>query len=134
MFVRAKKSGKYRYLQVVHNQRVEGKVRQQVIGTLGRVDGLEKTGQLDGLMASCSRYAREVAVLDAHRGGKMPPGESVRIGPSMVFERLWRESGMPKVTRELAAGRKYEFTLLLRTSERYLPGSSPDNGAGKWVK
>jgi hypothetical protein len=111
MFVRAKKSGKYHYLQVVHNRRVEGKVRQQVIGTLGRVDVLEKTGQLDGLLASCSRYAKEVAVLDAHRGGKTPPGESVRIGPSMVFERLWRESGMPNVIRELLVGRRYELDV-----------------------
>jgi len=66
MFVRVKKSGKYQYLQVVHNQRVEGKVRQQVLGTLGRLDVLQKTGQLDGVIASLSRYAREVAVLDAN--------------------------------------------------------------------
>ncbi len=112
---------------------MEGKVRQQVIGTLGRVDVLEKTGQLDGLMASCSRYAREVAVLDAHRGGKMPPGESVRIGPSMVFERLCQESGMPKVIRELVASRKYEFeverAVFLTVLHRLFdPGS--DRGGG----
>ncbi|MDX1814713.1 MAG: IS1634 family transposase [Thermodesulfobacteriota bacterium] len=135
MFVRAKKSGKYRHLQVVHNRRVEGKVRQQVIGTLGRVDVLEKTGQLDGLIPSCGRYAREVAVLDAQRGGKMPPGESVRIGPSMVFERLWRESGMPKVIGELLASRTYEFdverAVFLTVLHRLFdPGS--DRGAEVW--
>ena len=35
MFVRAKKSGAYEYLQLVHNERVDGKVRQQVIATPG---------------------------------------------------------------------------------------------------
>jgi len=37
MFVRAKKSGAYQYLQLVHNERVDGKVRQQVMATLGRL-------------------------------------------------------------------------------------------------
>ncbi len=96
---------------MVHNQRVEGKVRQQVIGTLGRLDVLQKTGQLDGVIASLSRYAKQVAVLDAHRGGKMPPAESLGIGPALVFKRLWRESGVPKVIQELLAQRKYEFDV-----------------------
>ena len=135
MFVRVKKSGKYHYLQVVHNQRVEGKVRQQVIGTLGRVDVLEKTGQLDGLIASCCRYAKQVAVLDWHRGGKTPPAESLRIGPPVVFERLWRESGMPKVIQELLVPRKYEFdverAIFLTVLHRLFdPGS--DRAAEVW--
>ena len=44
MFVRPKKSGKYEYLQVVENQRVDGKVRQRVIATLGRLDVLQCQG------------------------------------------------------------------------------------------
>ena len=42
MFVRAKKSGRYEYLQVVQNERVGGRVRQRVIATLGRVDQLQE--------------------------------------------------------------------------------------------
>ena len=41
MFARIKKSGSYRYVQVVHNERIEGKVRQRVIATLGRLDVLK---------------------------------------------------------------------------------------------
>ena len=47
MFARVKKSGRYEYLQVVHNERVEGRVRQRVIATLGRLDVLRETGRLD---------------------------------------------------------------------------------------
>ena len=36
MFVRTKKSGKYEYLQVVHSERVEGKVQQHVIAPEGQ--------------------------------------------------------------------------------------------------
>jgi len=50
--VRVKGSGKYQYLEVVHNKTVNGKVRQEVIATLGRFDVLQKTGQIDGLMGS----------------------------------------------------------------------------------
>ena len=46
MFVRAKKSGDYQYLQIVENQRIDGKVRQQVVATLGRLDILQATGKI----------------------------------------------------------------------------------------
>ena len=42
MFVRAKKSGAYQYLQLVRSERVDGHVRQQVIATLGRLDVRER--------------------------------------------------------------------------------------------
>jgi hypothetical protein len=111
MFMREKPSGKYRYLQVVHNRRVNGKVKQEVIATLGRLDVLQQTGRIDGLLASGSRFASRVAVVDAHRRGKMPAAESKRIGASVVFERLWKESGVPKVINGLLRGRKYGFDV-----------------------
>lgn len=40
MFVRVKKSGKYDYLQVAHNEKIAGRVKQTVIATLGRLDVL----------------------------------------------------------------------------------------------
>lgn len=137
MFMREKPSGKYRYLQVVHNRRVKGKVKQEVIATLGRVDVLRKTGQIDGLLASGSRFANRVAVLDAHRRGKMAGAESRRIGASVVFERLWKESGAPKAMKELLRERKYGFdveravfvTVLHRLFD---PGS--DRAAEVWRK
>jgi len=52
MFVRAKKSGRYEYLQVVQNERVGGRVRQQAVATLGRVDPLQDQGHIDALLSS----------------------------------------------------------------------------------
>jgi len=137
MFMREKPSGKYRYVQVVHNRRVKGKVKQEVVATLGRLDVLQRTGQIDGLLASGSRFANRVAVLDAHRRGKMPAAESRRIGASVVFERLWKESGTAKVIKELLRVRKYGFdveravfvTVLHRLFD---PGS--DRAAEVWRK
>jgi hypothetical protein len=50
MFFRSKPVGSYRYLQIVHSVREGKKVRQQVIATLGRLDLLEASGQLERLM------------------------------------------------------------------------------------
>ena len=137
MFVRAKKSGKYEYLQVVHNERVDGSVQQRVIATLGRVDALQKSGQIDGLMRSCARFAEHVSVLDAHRRGKMRPAHTVRIGPALVFEKLWRECGIKGILVRLLADRRFQFdverAIFLTVLHRLFdPGS--DRAAEVWRK
>ena len=43
MFFRVKSAGSYQYLQIVHSIREGEKVRQQVFGTLGRLDVLPVT-------------------------------------------------------------------------------------------
>jgi hypothetical protein len=99
MFVRSKRSGQYEYLQVVHNERLDGRVQQRVIATLGRLDLLRKTGQLDALLASCARFAEQTAVLSAHRQGRVAAAAKVRIGPPLVFQRLWEQLGLPQIGR-----------------------------------
>jgi hypothetical protein len=135
MFVRAKKSGRYEYLQVVRNVRVDGHVRQEVVATLGRLDVLRKTGALDALLSSCSRFADRVAVLDAVREGRLAPAAALRTGPGLVFERLWREAGLPEILHGLLADRRYEFpvarAVFLTVLHRLFdPGS--DRAAETW--
>ena len=50
MFFRHKRSGRTEYLQIVKNERVNGKPRQSVVATLGRVDELAQDGTLDRLL------------------------------------------------------------------------------------
>lgn len=40
MFARARKSGKYQYLKLAKNRKGKGRVKQWVIGTLGRMETL----------------------------------------------------------------------------------------------
>ena len=63
MFVRSKKRAKYTYLMIVENKRVGGKVRQSILHSLGRLDILQKTGKLDGLLSSASHFSEKLAVL-----------------------------------------------------------------------
>lgn len=136
MFIRSKKSGRYEYLQVVHNERIDGKVKQHVIATLGRRDVLEASGQLDGLASSCAQFAERVAVLDAYRKDAQQPAETVRFGPPLVFGRLWEELGIGDVLEDLLSGRKFQFpverAVFLTVLHRLFdPGS--DRAAEVWA-
>src|SRR4030042_6133334 len=111
MFVRTKRSGKQNYLQIVENHREEGRVRQRVICTLGRLDVLKLTGQIDGLLSSCARFAEGVAVVEGVRAGSMAAAETIRIGPGLVFGRLWGELGLEEIVREMASSRRYGFSV-----------------------
>src|SRR6516162_8903839 len=73
MFFRVKPAGSDRYLQIAHSVREGQKVRQQVIATLGRLDLLEASGQLERLMRSGLRHCEKFAVIDAHAAGEIQP-------------------------------------------------------------
>jgi hypothetical protein len=137
MFVRAKKSGAYHYLQVVENERIDGQVRQRVIATLGRIDVLQATGRIDGLVSSCARFAQRVSVIDAHKRGALPAAETVKIGPALVFDRLWGQLGLKEIIKKLLRGRKYRFSVergIFLTVLHRLMVSGSDRAAEEWHK
>src|SRR5450759_1951477 len=69
MYFRKKTSGGRAYLQIVESHRDGAQVRQQVIATLGRVEDLRKSGQLERLLRSGARFAAKAIVVDAINDG-----------------------------------------------------------------
>src|SRR5256714_485281 len=135
MFSRFKPAGTYRYLQIAHSVRQGKKVRQQVIATLGRLDLLQASGQLERLMRSGVRHCESFALLDAQAAGQMEPVSVRRLGPDLVFGRLWQESGLPEVLRSLLKGRRYDFELeraIYLTVLHRLFASGSDRAAERW--
>src|SRR6202790_5477574 len=135
MFFRSKPAGSYRYLQIVHSVREGKKVRQQVIATLGRLDLLEASGQLERLIRSGLRHCESFAVIDVDGGGEVEPGAIRRIGPDLVFARLWKESVIPDVLRSLLKERHYEFDVeraIYLTVLHRLFASGSDRAAERW--
>jgi hypothetical protein len=135
MFFRVKPAGSYRYLQIAHSVREGKKVRQQVIATLGRLDLLQQSGQLDRLMRSGVRHCEGLAVLDAHAAGETQPVAVRKIGPDLVFGRLWQESGLPEALRALLKGRRFEFDVeraIYLTVLHRLFVSGSDRAAERW--
>ena len=109
MFVRAKKRGNRTYLMIVKNERVHGRVKQTVLHSLGRLDVLQENGELDALLASAQRFSEESAVLNAHAQGESVIATTYAIGPSLVFEKLWKNLGVGMCLSELLGERKFEF-------------------------
>lgn len=135
MFFRTKVSGAHTYLQIAESFRESGKVRQRVIATLGRLDELQKSGHLEALLKSGSRFAAQSMVLTAYREGEGVTARGRRIGPALVFERLWRETGCAEVIGGLLAERQFAFAVeraVVLTVLHRLWVSGSDRSAERW--
>ena len=135
MFTRIKKAPPYEYLQIVENQWRDGKSRQRVIGTIGRVDRLKERRSVDQLLRSLAKYSERALLLLA--GVSDPNAEVVRIGPVLIFERLWKSSGIKKVIKDLLEGYKFEFDVeraIFLTVLHRLFYSGSDRQAERWRK
>ena len=135
MFFRTKSSGPRTYLQVVENRWEGGRSRQRVVATLGRLDQLRDSGQLDALLISGARLAHSVMILSAHAQGRLPVIRTQRIGPALIFERLWQQTGCQRVIQRLLADRRFEFDVeraIFLTVLHRLFVSGSDRAADKW--
>ena len=135
MFFRVKSVGSYQYLQIVHSVRQGEKVRQQVFGTLGRLDELKASGRLEALIRSGLRHCENFAVIDAHAAGGTEPVTVLRIGPDLVFGRLWKECGIQEVIQSLLEARRYDFDVeraVYLTVMHRLFASGSDRAAERW--
>ena len=133
MFARIKKSGKNQYLQIVENRKIRGKVVQRVIATIGRMDQLKEKDRIETLIRSLSRFSEKVLLI---LSGKSDVSTSAKkIGPALIFERLWRELGIQKVIKDLLSDRKFAFdierALFLTVLHRLFPSGS-DRSCDHW--
>jgi len=133
MFARVKKSGKYQYLQIVENRKESGKVKQRVISTIGRMDQLQAKGRVETLIRSLSRFSeRTLMILNGQSDVSV---EARKIGPSLIFERLWKETGIQEAIRDVVADRRFEFDVeraIFLTVLHRLMASGSDRYCDKW--
>ncbi len=133
MFARVKKSGKYQYLQIVENRKEKGKVKQRVISTIGRMDQLQAKGRVETLIRSLSRFSEKTMLILS--GKSDISADAVKIGPSIIFERLWKETGIQKAIQRLLIDRRYEFDVeraIFLTVLHRLMVSGSDRFCEKW--
>jgi len=134
MFARVKKAGPYEYLQIVENRWEDKKSRQRVIATVGRMDELRAKGAIETLTRSLSRFSEKVLLLLSDRNESLR-AEAKRIGPALIFERLWKEVGMDSILHRLLAGRKFSFeverAIFLTVLHRLFPSGS-DRSCDRW--
>src|SRR5262249_55982701 len=128
LFFRTKKSGPRAYLQGVENHWRDGRPQQTVLATLGRLDHLQGSGQIDALLASGARFAQRILIVAEHRQGHLPVIQARRWGAPLIFEKLWQQTGCQAVVQERLRGRRFEFAVeravFLTVLQRLLaPGS-----------
>jgi hypothetical protein len=135
MYFRRKTSAGRTYLQIVESRRDGDRVRQQVIATLGRFEELQASGQLERLLRSGARFAAKAMVLSAATDDAAIKIAVRRIGPALMFERLWEETGCRAMIAELAGKRKHGFALeraVFLTVLHRLFVSGSDCAADRW--
>ena len=133
MFARVKKAGPYQYLQIVENRRENKKSVQHVIATVGRMDQMQAKGQIETLTRSLSRFSEKVLLILSEKSDIQ--AEAKKIGPGLVFGRLWKELGIDAILHGLLADRKFAFhverAVFLTVLHRLFPSGS-DRSCDKW--
>ena len=89
MYARIKKRDHYEYVQIVEAYRNEqGRPRQKVVASLGRLETCIEEGVIDSLILSLSRFSQDLMILAE---SKDVSAEALKIGPGLIFERLWKD-------------------------------------------
>lgn len=136
MFFRTKRSGPREYLQIVRNWREDGRVKQEVVATVGRRDMLSQSGAIESLLRSGARFSEKLAVFDVYEKGEASATDT-KIGIPLVFGHLWDELGIRKVIEALAGGRQFPFPLeraVFLTVLHRLTETGSDRAAEEWQK
>jgi DDE family transposase len=135
MFVREKRIGRYTYVYLVETVREDGRIKQRIIRNLGRKEDVERRGDLDRLARSAARLAQRSMILSLIEEGTVPALTCRRIGPPLLFDRLWRDTGCGEVVQELLAERGFEFPVeraVFLTVLHRLMVSGSDRACEQW--
>lgn len=106
MYIRTKvfrnKDGSTRtYLYIVRGRRVNGKVRQEIVASLGRLEELQENG-LDQLIEGLARFSKKQWI--QAQAKEVEAKWAKELGPALVFRRLWEELNLDRILKKLLAG------------------------------
>lgn len=137
MFARVKKTGPYEYLQLVENRREGKETIQRIVATVGRVDQMQAKGEVESLIRSLCRFSEKITLIFSTRGNADVQATAKKIGPAIIFERLWQELGIGKIIQSFLKDRKYEFDVeraIFLTVLHRLFVSGSDRSCDKWCR
>ena len=136
MFLREKTINGYTYLYLVESVREGARTKQRIIKNLGRKDAVVASGELERLAASVERFAERAMVLAQVENGNPDGLVCRRIGPPLLFGRLWQDTGIQAVLAKLLAGRAFEFAVeraVFTATLHRLMASGSDRACEKWM-
>ncbi len=104
-----------------------------MIATIGRMDRLQEKGRVETLIRSLSRFSEKALLILS--GQSDVSANALTTGPTLVFQRLWKESGIKACIKKLLVGRKFEFDVeraIFLTVLHRLMVSGSDRFCDKW--
>jgi hypothetical protein len=124
----------YEYLHVVENFREGERVRQRIIGSLGRLDELLASGDLERVIRQLVERCPSVRLIQAEQAGTLAVQSDQTWGPVLVFDRLWEDLGLKALLPRLVRGVDFDFERMIfaQVLQRFCePGS--DLRGSKWI-
>lgn len=100
MFLRRTVARGHTYLKIVRSVRENGKKKQQVLFTLGRLDALQSTGELEGLVKALSRLAGRQEWINLSKD--LSIHQVYYLGAAHVVRRMLDRTGLWKVLDAIA--------------------------------
>lgn len=104
-----RKDASREYLQIVRSFRDGKSVRQQVLFSLGRMDQLKKSGKIDGLIQSLSRFSDTLQVRKVNATPQVSTYPEKIWGPALVFNRLWEDLRIPEILSSFTGNHPFQF-------------------------
>lgn len=90
------------YLQIAESYREEGKNRQRVLFSMGRLDVLQATGQLDRITAALSRFCQKIKLVDLSK--EVSVQETFVFGSIYLLKKLFERTPLLGIVEEMAEG------------------------------
>lgn len=89
------------YLQIARSYRETGKVKREILFSLGRLDVLQATGQIDALVKSLSRFATRQQFIDLSKDVSV--SQVYHLGAAHVVSKMLERLGLKRMLERLAA-------------------------------
>ena len=101
MFIRVNRNTQgTEYLQIVKSYRDNGKVKQKILFSLGRLDLLQASGELDGLVKALARFTVKQQLIDLSKD--ISVSQVYHLGTAHVVSRMLERLGLKKMLERLA--------------------------------
>ena len=138
MFCRTKTAKGQTYFQIVESYRANGRTRQRVVVSLGRLDRLAASGGLDRLIQSACRFSETLLALSEANSRSRDPAVRWRsIGPALLFGALWEATGCADILRAALKGRRFGFDVeraVFASVLHRIMVSGSDRQACRWMR
>ncbi|MDO8584043.1 MAG: IS1634 family transposase [bacterium] len=102
MYLRLSRNAKgVAYLQIARSYREGGKVKREILLSLGRLDVLQATGQIDSMVKALSRFATHQHLIDLSKD--ISVSQVYHLGAGHVVSKMLERLGLKRMLERLAA-------------------------------